>query len=69
MTPAEIKAWREARHLDQLQFSQALGVPLGTIRDWEQGRSRTHDNLLVLALAELSRRIASPSTPFPPEAD
>jgi putative transcriptional regulator len=40
--PAEIdvKAIRQGLGMTQAEFSACYGFPLGTIRDWEQGRGR-----------------------------
>ena len=40
--PAEIdvKAIRKGLKMTQAEFSARYGFPLGTIRDWEQGRGR-----------------------------
>lgn len=34
----DIKAIRKAAHKTQDQFAAAYRIPVGTIRDWEQGR-------------------------------
>lgn len=34
----EPKAIRENLHMSQSEFSQAFGIPLSTLRNWEQGR-------------------------------
>lgn len=36
----DVKEIRRATGLSQAAFAQAFGIPLGTLRDWEQGRSR-----------------------------
>ena len=36
----DVKAIRRATGLSQAAFAQTFGIPLGTLRDWEQGRSR-----------------------------
>jgi putative transcriptional regulator len=33
-----IRTLRRALHLTQEEFADQFGVPVGTIRDWEQGR-------------------------------
>lgn len=38
MTADEIKAWRAALKLTQTEAAEALGVPVATYRQWEQGR-------------------------------
>jgi putative transcriptional regulator len=34
-----VKTLRRALHLTQEQFADIYHIPLGTLRDWEQGRS------------------------------
>jgi putative transcriptional regulator len=34
-----VKTLRQALQLTQEQFAERYGVPLGTLRDWEQGRA------------------------------
>jgi DNA-binding XRE family transcriptional regulator len=36
--PAEIKQWRQSKALTQKDAAQSLGIPLGTLRNLEQGR-------------------------------
>ena len=36
----DVAAIRRKQHLTQADFSAAYGFPIGTIREWEQGRSR-----------------------------
>ena len=36
----QVKVLRRALGLTQEQFSERYQIPLGTLRDWEQGRSR-----------------------------
>jgi len=38
LTP-RVKVLRRALALTQEEFSSRYGIPLGTLRDWEQGRS------------------------------
>lgn len=33
-----LRAWREKKGCTQLAAAAMLGVPVGTYRDWEQGR-------------------------------
>lgn len=40
---AQLRAWRAARQLAQAQAAAALGTPVGTLRDWEQGREIPRD--------------------------
>jgi len=37
-TPVDIKAIRQASGKTQAQFASAYRLPVGTVRDWEQGR-------------------------------
>lgn len=36
----DVAAIRKAQHLSQAGFAQRYGLPVSTIRDWEQGRRR-----------------------------
>jgi transcriptional regulator with XRE-family HTH domain len=36
-----LRALRERAGLTQVQLAEAAGVPIGTLRDYEQGRRRT----------------------------
>lgn len=38
-TPVDIKAIRAATKKSQQAFADAYRLPIGTVRDWEQGRS------------------------------
>lgn len=38
--PVDVAAIRKAQHLSQAGFAQRYGLPVSTIRDWEQGRRR-----------------------------
>jgi len=50
----DLPAWRRARGLSQPQLGNLLGVPVPTVRNWEQGRSRPpHVELVRLALVGL----------------
>jgi len=37
ITPLDVKAIREKTGMSQERFSAAFGIPLGTLRHWEQG--------------------------------
>lgn len=37
-TADDIRAWRERLGLSQQQAADKLGIPAGTLRNWEQGR-------------------------------
>lgn len=41
MTPADLRAWQSTMGYTQAAAAQALGVALGTYRDWITGQSRT----------------------------
>lgn len=38
--PVDVKAIRAAVGLSQGRFAQRYGIPVGTLRDWEQGRKQ-----------------------------
>ena len=48
MTPLQLRAWRARLEMTQPQAAKALSVPVGTYRQWEQGR-RTMSNVIELA--------------------
>ena len=52
--PHKLRAWRKKRGLTQDAAAAELGVPLGTLRDWEQGRSEPR-GLAARALADAIR--------------
>lgn len=53
LRPEEIKLWRqEHRRVEQAALARILGVPLSTLRQWEQRRYTPHP-LLRFALAYL----------------
>lgn len=61
-----VKIIRRALHLTQEEFAERYHIPLGTLRDWEQGRSEpdqpTRAYLTVIARdPERVRRMLSPS--------
>jgi len=35
----QLKHWRQANKLGQEQAASRLAVPIGTLRNWEQGRN------------------------------
>lgn len=39
----EIKALRKRNDITQAQFSKAFGIPLATLRNWEQGKNEPSD--------------------------
>ncbi len=50
--PAEIdvKAIRQSLKMTQAEFSARYGFPLGTLRDWEQGKGKPDTSARVLLL-------------------
>lgn len=60
MTAEELKSWRTARGLSQSDLAARLPVPLGTLRDWEQGKREPHA-LLPRALRDLDRELKAKS--------
>ena len=51
----DIVAIRGKTGLSQLAFSKSIGVPLGTLKNWEQGRRRPEGSARVL-LALIEKR-------------
>lgn len=51
-----VKALREALQMVQEEFTQAIGVSLGTVYSWESGRSRP-SKLAVQELQHMARQI------------
>jgi DNA-binding transcriptional regulator YiaG len=52
-----ITAWRTKMGFAQPDAAVALGVPVGTLRNWEQGRyPPEHPDTLILAMEALERR-------------
>lgn len=51
--PALIKAYRKARGLTQDGLAEHWGVPVTTIRGWEQGRPPAQPALLATLLREM----------------
>ena len=49
-TPEQLLVISVRKHLkkSQLSFSKLLGVPVGTIRDWEQGRKQPDSAAITL---------------------
>jgi putative transcriptional regulator len=55
----DIKALRARLGMTQEQFAQAYRLPLGTVRDWEQGRTRPDaPALALLAVIEREPEVA-----------
>lgn len=51
-----LKAWRSARGLTQATGAAKLGVPVGTLRDWEQGRRTPKPATWETILRRMKRR-------------
>jgi DNA-binding transcriptional regulator YiaG len=49
--PALIVRWRLQRNLTQADAARHLGVPIGSIRNWEQGRTTPKGLALIGLLA------------------
>lgn len=65
--PVNPKAVRRATGMSQARFARTFRIPLGTVRDWEQGRSRpdqaAQNYLRVIAHdPEAARRAVSAET-------
>jgi DNA-binding transcriptional regulator YiaG len=51
ITPAEIREVRSALHMTQEELAKQLAIPVGTLRNWEQGTQRcANPSLLRIAL-------------------
>lgn len=48
MTSADLRAWQSAMGYTQARAADALGVALGTYRDWITGQSRTTGKPITL---------------------
>ncbi|MFC5848375.1 helix-turn-helix domain-containing protein [Deinococcus petrolearius] len=55
LTPDQIKQVRSQVGLSQAAFAKAVGISVGTLRNWEQGR-RSPDKPAVVLLNVLERR-------------
>ncbi len=51
VTPIDIKALRKKLKFPQKQFSQIVGIPIATLRNWEQGRTNPEGPARVLMTA------------------
>lgn len=49
MTPADLSAWRERMGLSQPGAAKRLSMPVGTYRNYEQGRTAIPDPVAALA--------------------
>jgi putative transcriptional regulator len=50
ITPLDVKAIREKTGLSQERFGAAFGIPLGTLRHWEQGLRTPRGTARVLLM-------------------
>ncbi len=48
---SSVKVLRQRLGMTQLQFAQAFGLPIGTLRDWEQHRTTPDAPALALLRA------------------
>ena len=48
MEEPDVSAIREKYDMTQLEFSSLLGISIGTLRNWEQGRRKTQGPAKVL---------------------
>ena len=48
----DVVAIRDKTELSQPAFAKSIGVPLGTLKNWEQGRRRPDPGRELLALIE-----------------
>jgi putative transcriptional regulator len=55
----DVKAIRQGLKMSQERFAQAFGFPLGTLRDWEQGRGRpdTAARAYLMVIARIPREV------------
>src|SRR5262245_47683802 len=65
----QVKVIRRALHLSQEDFAQAFRIPIGTLRDWEQGRvepdQAARAYLTVIAMNAKAVREALEKSPRP----
>lgn len=60
MTPRQLKNFRKRLGMSQNKLADTLGVPIGTLRNWEQGRLPVlYPGAIRLAL----ERLAQPAQP------
>ena len=50
-----VKEWRQELHMSQRQFSACFGIPLGTLRNWEQGIAAPPEYVLKMLRASIGR--------------
>lgn len=53
----DIKSLRHATELSQREFSDRFGIPLGTLRNWEQGISKPPEYVYSMIAAQTRRNL------------
>jgi putative transcriptional regulator len=55
----DVKAIRQGLKMSQERFAQAFGFPIGTLRDWEQGRGRpdTSARAYLMVISRIPREV------------
>ena len=48
LTPLDIKSVREKTNKNQIDFARMLGINVGTLRNWEQGRRKPDGAAITL---------------------
>jgi len=51
VTPVDIKTLRKRLKFSQAEFAKIIGIPVGTLRNWEQGRTCPEGPARVLMTA------------------
>lgn len=51
----EIQEFRKRANMSQRQFASHFGIPLGTLRNWEQGIAKPPEYVLSMLLARVRR--------------
>ena len=51
----EIQEFRKRANMSQRQFANYFGIPLGTLRNWEQGIAKPPEYVLSMLLARVRR--------------
>jgi putative transcriptional regulator len=51
VTPVNIKTLRKKLNYSQAQFADIIGIPIATLRNWEQGRTNPEGPARVLMTA------------------
>jgi putative transcriptional regulator len=59
------KRARDATNLSQAEFSSRYGIPIGTVRDWEQGRKAAEAAAMnyLLVITKMPDAVAEALTP------